>query len=125
MIYILPTSIILYVILFISLYNKGIKIINFTIICVIRLTKRVLNHVLNIPIVSSLLRQIKANGEIMNKNIIVTYLIAKLIKIEILPKEIIPFIIPFKLKRSEFIISSILTIFSFKLTKDTFLPSKS
>lgn len=97
MIYILPTSIILYVILFISLYNKGIKIINFTIICVIRLTKRVLNHVLNIPIVSSLLRQIKANGEIMNKNIIVTYLIAKLIKIEILPKEIIPFIIPFKL----------------------------
>ena len=36
------------------------------------------------------------------------YLSSKLIKIEILPKEIIPFIIPFKLKRSEFIISSIL-----------------
>ena len=65
--YILPTSIILYIILFVFLYSSGINITILTTICVIRETKKLFIHVLNIPTVDSLLSVTNANGEVIIK----------------------------------------------------------
>ena len=89
----------------------------FTNICIIKLITNVFIQVLKIPIVKSLVKDITAKGEIITRKITVTYLIEKLIRIEITPKHIIDFTIPSKLKKSIFNICSIDVISSFKVSK--------
>ena len=94
-------------------------------ICNVKLTINILTHILNIPLVKLLDKHTKASGDIIIKNITVTYLTEKLIRIDTLPKDIIPFIIPSKLTRSVLIIFSILIILSFKFSNVTFLLIRS